>query len=73
MNVIEKDDKLYGFYSDIKDYASRAAYGPFSEKASAIYQDLMIEMRAYRNSPHILEISNNNGMGWTVTELKPQQ
>ena len=71
-NIIENENEMYGFYSVIRAYLKDILerylndYN-YSEAESII--ELIELLDKYKDSDNILMISDNNGMGYTVSEL----
>ena len=74
--IINNNDEVIGYYAGLldflKDQARRALKDDEFELLSAYVEDL-IELMKYKNSNKLLILSENNGMGVTISEFKQDQ
>lgn len=71
-NIIENENEMYGFYSEIrvylKDILERYLNDYNYGEAESIVE-LIELLDKYKYSDNILMVSDSNGMGYTVSEL----
>lgn len=77
-NVIENDaGELFGFYSDLIENLKSEIIRLLQEEKGAPdpgvlanYSEIIEELTKLQEYDGIIKISDNNGMGWTVTKYQ---
>lgn len=75
-NVIWHDDDTLGFYDDLKKMLKKQGRDFIEREEYESAQDaceLLIELEAYKNYDGILLMTENNGMGWTISKYNPSK
>lgn len=71
-NIIENENEIYGFYSEIRAYLKdilERYLNDYNYGEAESIVELIELLDKYKYSDNILMISDSNGMGYTVSEL----